>query len=215
LFTDTLFSKQPSLQGNKCAQVFSTDNGWVRAYPLKKKSEAHDALSLLFQREGVPNAMVMDGALEQVQGEFRRKCRQAAVHVKQTEPHTPWSNAAESAIRELKRGLGREMVRSCAPRCLWDHCLERESYIRSHTALDIFSLNGQVPETIVSGETADISPFALFKWYEWVMYRDTSIPFPETPLVLGRDLGPAIDIGPAMTRKILKANGQIVYRSTV
>ena len=34
-------------------------------------------------------------------------------------------------------------------------------------------------------------------------------------LVLGRDLGPAIDIGPAMTRKILKANGQIVYRSTV
>ena len=47
------------------------------------------------------------------------------------------------------------------------------------------------------------------------MYRDTSIPFPETPLVLGRDLGLAIDIGPAMTRKILKANGQIVYRSTV
>jgi hypothetical protein len=93
--------------------------------------------------------------------------------------------------------------------------LERESYIRSHTALDIFSLNGQVPETIVSGETADISPFALFEWYEWVMYHDTSIPFPEEQLVLGRDLGPAVDIGPAMTRKILKANGQLVYRSTV
>ena len=107
--------------------------------------------------------MVMDGALEQVQGKFCHKCRQAAVHVKQTEPHMPWSNAAESAIHELKCGLGREMVRSSAPRCLWDHCLERESYIRSHTALDIFSLNGQVPETIVSGETADISPFALFK----------------------------------------------------
>ena len=72
-------------------------------------------------------------------------------------------------------------------------------YIRSHTALDIFSLNGQVPETIVSGETADISPFALFKWYEWVMYHDMSIPFPKMPLVLGRNLGPAIDIGPAMT----------------
>ena len=77
--------------------------------------------------------------------------------------------------------------------------MERESYICSHTALDIFSLNGQVLETIISSETADISPFALFKWYEWVMYCDTSIPFPNMPLGLGHDLGPAIDIGPAMT----------------
>jgi hypothetical protein len=34
-------------------------------------------------------------------------------------------------------------------------------------------------------------------------------------MVLGRDIGPAIDIGPAMTRKVLKDNGQVVYRSTV
>jgi hypothetical protein len=47
------------------------------------------------------------------------------------------------------------------------------------------------------------------------MFRDTSLSYPDTPLVLGRDLGPAIDIGPAMTRKILKENGKVVYRSTV
>ena len=70
-------------------------------------------------------------------------------------------------------------------------------------------------ETIISGETANISPFALFKWYEWVMYHDTSIPFPKEQLVLGWDLSPAIDIGPAMTQKILKANGKIVYHLTV
>ena len=34
-------------------------------------------------------------------------------------------------------------------------------------------------------------------------------------MVLGRDLGPAIDILPAMTRKILKPNGKVVNRSTV
>ena len=34
-------------------------------------------------------------------------------------------------------------------------------------------------------------------------------------MVLGRVLGPAIDIGPAMTRKVVKANGKVVYRSTV
>ncbi|KAI2496194.1 Reverse transcriptase (RNA-dependent DNA polymerase) [Fragilaria crotonensis] len=182
---------------------------------MTKKSEAHEGLSLLFQREGVPNTIIMDGAREQTMSLFRRKCREAGVHVRQTEPHTPWSNAAESAIRELKKGVGRQMVRSGAPKRLWDDCLEREAYVRSFTAHDIYRLNGQVPETLVSGETADISPLALFKWYEWVLFRDTSVTYPDDSMVLGRDLGPAIDIGPAMTRKVLKSNGQVVYRSTV
>ncbi len=67
----------------------------------------------------------------------------------------------------------------------------------------------------MSGETADISPFATFRWNEWVLFRDTSVTYPDDTTVLGRDLGPAIDIGPAMTRKVLKANGKLVYRSTV
>ncbi|KAI2488761.1 hypothetical protein MHU86_25815 [Fragilaria crotonensis] len=195
--------------------VFATSDGWCRAYPMAKKSLAHAGLSQLFQREGVPNVMVMDGAREQTMGLFRKKCREVGTRVRQTEPHTPWSNAAEAAIRELKKGIGRQMVRSVAPKRLWDDCLEREAYVRSLTSHDIYKLDGQVPETVVSGETADISPFALFKWYEWVMFRDTSVTYPDDSMVLGRDLGPAIDIGPAMTRKVLKQNEQVVYRSSV
>jgi len=37
--------------------------------------------------------------------------------------------------------------------------------LRSHTALESYELNNQVPETIVSGQTADISPFAEHAWY--------------------------------------------------
>jgi hypothetical protein len=72
-----------------------------------------------------------------------------------------------------------------------------------------------VPQTILKGERANISAIALFCWYEWVMLWDTLIKFPEDNMVLGRDLGPAIDIGPTMARKILKENGQTVIRSTV
>jgi hypothetical protein len=182
---------------------------------MAKKSQAHEGLSLLFQREGVPNTLIMDGAKEQVMGEFRKKRREVGSRVKQTEPHTPWSNMAESAIRELKRSVGRQMVRSRSPNWIWDHCLEREAYIRSLTAHDIYRLNGQVPETVVSGDTAEISQFAIFSWFEWVMFRDTAMTYSDDKMVLGRDLGPAIDIGPAMTRKIIKVNGQMVYRSTV
>lgn len=214
-YTDTMKSETLSRRGNKYAQIYCTPSGWTRAFPMKKKSEAHETLSLLHARDGVPNVMIMDGAPEQTMGEFRRKCRQADCHVRTTEPHTPWSNAAEGGIRELKKGTGREMVRSKCPKRLWDDCLEREAYIRSNTAHDIYELNGEVPETIVSGETSDISTFAEYQWYQWVKFRDTAVSFPQDKVVLGRDLGPAIDIGPAMTRKVLKSNGQVVHRSTV
>ncbi len=39
--------------------------------------------------------------------------------------------------------------------------------------------------------------------------------FPEDKLILGQYLGPATDVGLALTAKILKSNGQIVYRSTL
>jgi hypothetical protein len=155
-----MFSNSKSRQVNKAAQVFCTANGWTRAFPMAKEKDAHEALSLLFHRDGVPNVIVMDGANAQIQGDFRRKLREAGCHIKQTEPHTPKSNAAEGSIRELKRGVGREMVRSGAPKRLWVDCLVREAYVRSSTALDIFSLEGQVPDTIVNGQTYDISPLA-------------------------------------------------------
>jgi hypothetical protein len=109
---------------------------------MAKEKDAQEALSLLFHWDGVPNVMVMDGAKAQIQGGSRRRLREAGCHIKQKEPHTPKSNAAEGSIRELKRGVGREMVRSGAPKCLWDDCLVREAYVRSSTALEIFSLEG-------------------------------------------------------------------------
>ena len=60
---------------------------------------------------------------------------------------------------------------------------------------------------MVSGETADVSPYAEYHWYEWVMFQDTSVSFQEDYIVLGRELGPSIDCGLVMARKILKVNG--------
>jgi hypothetical protein len=49
------------------------------------------------------------------------------------------------------------------------------------------------------------------------MFRNTvnTIAFPDKRLTLGRYLRPAIDIGLALTAKILKQNGQYVCRSTL
>jgi hypothetical protein len=129
-FTDKMFSNSKSRQGNKAAQVFCTADLWTRYFPMVKEKDAHEALSLIFYRDGVPNVMVMDGANAQIQGGFRRKLREAGCHIKQKYPHTPTSNSAEGSIRELKRGVGRKTVRSRAPKRLWDEWLVREAYVR-------------------------------------------------------------------------------------
>jgi len=174
----------------------------------------HEGLSLLFKRDGVPPKIIVDGSKEQTMGTFAKKVRQADCWLKQTEPYSPWSNAAEGVIRELKKGSGRKMVKTKTPKVLWDDCLEYESMIRSNTAHDVYELGGETPETIVSGETSDISQLCELGWYEWCKFRDVAAPFPEYKQVLGRYLGPSIDIGPAMTAKILKANGQVIHTST-
>ena len=181
---------------------------------MQKKSEAHEGLSLLAQHDGVPPVLVMDGAKEQVMGRFCQKARQMGVQIKQTEPYSPWQNAAEGAIHEVKRGAGCKMAKMKSPAKLWDHCLELEGHIRSHTALDSYELQGEVPETILSGQTVDISPFVECGWCDWVKWFDSRAKYPAEREVLGRWLGPSVDVGPAMTSKILKSNGQILHLSS-
>jgi hypothetical protein len=95
LFTDTMYSTILSRQGNKAAQVFCDSASWGRAFSMNKEKEAHEAISLLFLKDGVINLMVMDGAKAQVQGEFRRKLRDSGCRIRQTEPHTQSSNMGE------------------------------------------------------------------------------------------------------------------------
>ena len=71
---------------------------------MQRKAEAHEALSLLLQRDGVLPEIIVDGSKEQTLGDFRRKAREAGAHLKQLERDKPWANEAEGCIRELKRG---------------------------------------------------------------------------------------------------------------
>ncbi len=63
--------------------------------------------------------MIMDCSKEQTLGRFKNMCQDADCRIKQTKPDSPWQNAAESAIRELKKAAGRKMVRAGAPKPFW------------------------------------------------------------------------------------------------
>jgi hypothetical protein len=214
MFTDTLKADSESYRQNKYAQVFAVPPAWIRAYAMPKKSDAHEAVSDLLRDIGAPDTMVMDGAKELTQGLFRQKLRDAGVKIMQVEPHTQKSNHAEAAIRELKKSVRRKMVRMRSPKSLWDDCLELEADIMSHTAHEGYVLQGQIPHAMVTGHTCDISRLAEFGWYQWIWWYDQQGQFPNPKKVLGRYLGPTRDIGMALSAKVLKANGRIIYRST-
>ena len=59
------------------------------------------------------------------------------------------------------------------PAKMWYYCAELQANIRYHTAHDIPTLNGQVPETVVTGNMAGISDLVEFGWYQWVYWRDS------------------------------------------
>ena len=68
VFGDTLLSKTKSKRGKNYANVFVTMFVWSRAFPLAKKGDAHEALSLLLQWDGVPPKMIFGGSKEYTLG---------------------------------------------------------------------------------------------------------------------------------------------------
>ena len=126
----------PLLVGHACSQ-------WSQ----KVKPMRHRPFSF----SNVPPVVICDNAKDLIPGEFNRKLKEASCHLKQMEPFTPWSHAAKRELYKLKKGSGRKLIKSGAPKRLWDDDLELDSYIRSNTAHCIYKLNGEVPETIMFG----------------------------------------------------------------
>ena len=101
------------------------------------------------------------------------------------------------------------MIRDGVPKTIWDNALEFEPYVRSHKALDVYMLQGEVPETLMSSGTYDIRQFCEHGFYNLVIFRGEPIQYPDENPVLGRYLGPEIDVGLVMMDKFMKAKREV------
>lgn len=215
VYTDTMFGPCRAWgTKNNCAQTYSTGFGFVWAMPMQSRADAHYTLDVFHRRFGVPAVITSDDAPELITGDFRRKCLRVGTHLAPAEAYTPNQNHAESAIRELKLAYRRAMRRANSPELFWDHCYALMAEIRSHTALPMFQLQGDVPMAVLTGDTPDISHLVEFIWWERVWFLDPK----ESSLdrrCLGRYLGPSHDVGGAMCAKILTEKGKVVSRTSV
>ena len=62
VFTDTLFNDTTIVRGNNCAQLFVTDDGHSRIYPLPSKGQAFDKLALYCSSVGIPLFLLSDNS---------------------------------------------------------------------------------------------------------------------------------------------------------
>ena len=147
------------------AQIFVNDTNFLRIYPMENKGQAGSKLVELIQEVGIPSSLHVDGSKEQSSKKWKETCINYDIRQKTTEPHSPWQNCAESAIKELKKGMREIMKRTRMPHKQWDFAAVYISQIKTLSANPLHSLHGRTPYELLTGNTPDISEWTEFDWY--------------------------------------------------
>ena len=217
-FTDTFFvtAKGESTRGNKSAQIFVSDKGFVAIYLMKSKGNFIDALKLFCKEVGVPMSLVVDPSGEQTSKKVKKFCHQVQTSLRILEESTQWANRAELYVGLFKESIRKDIKQTNCPLRLWDYCAKRRAQIHNLTPRDLFQLNGNNPTTATFGSQGDISNLCRFGWYNWCYFREEGkVQFPFQKNQLGRVLGPCKNEGNMMSQSVLKDNGQVVPRRTI
>ena len=214
-FVDTFFATSKggrSSRGHTCCQLFVTDKGLVHAIPMTSKKEVIQAVKQFAKDIGAPDAIISDGAGEQLSEELRRFLQAIGTLLRVLEEGTPWSNRAKLYIGIIKEAVQKDMKDSNSPLPFWDYCVERRVRISNLTAKKRCNQNDTNAHTLLTGEEGDISNQCTFNWYEWCYYMEHTNKFRFNQEVLGRVLGPAKGSGNKMAQWILKSNSNVVPR---
>jgi Reverse transcriptase (RNA-dependent DNA polymerase) len=214
-FTDTLFSKIISLQGNTCAQVYTNGN-YTSVHPMTSKSRVGITLTEFSDDVGIPDSLTSDGAMEMVgpKTEFTKEVNRLKVRLKRAEVGRSNQNyAAEREIGELKKRWRNRMIRKKVPKRLWDYGLIYEAGILNRIPR---GNSGRTGLEIVTGETPDISEWIDFEFYDRVWFYDhKKIEMDSTGKRLARWLGIAHRVGSDLCYWLLLSNGKVLARTTV
>jgi hypothetical protein len=90
---------------------------------MSLNSEAGYALKETIHDIGITKQIHTDEAKELALGQWKKVCQDHGIIMSNTEPHSPWQNCTEGAIKEVERHTQRFMSRTRFPKKLWDYCL--------------------------------------------------------------------------------------------
>ena len=214
--TDTAYFKHKLLDGSKAAQIYGTSFLYNKSYPIPDAKDVHVGQTLqdLINEVGAPSKILMDGAQVQTgtHTTFMKKCRKYNIPYHVSEPYRHNENPVEGNIRELKKRWYRIMVKRGVPPRLWDYGLTWVTETGNMTVNSSVTAKGLPPETLITGEVPEISPYLEFDFYDWVEYRENA---GLGPPCIGRWLGVSHSYGKLMSFWVLNKSGEVLARTTV
>ena len=174
-FTDEVIvtAKVKSTRGYTHMQIFVSDKGYVKVYPMKSLTEYPSALRQFAKEVGAPYILVADPHKSHASKEVMDFCNKIGTTLRLLEQKTQWVNRAELYVGLTKEAVRKDIRLMGSPLVLWDYAAERRSDIISLTARDLFQLQGSNPHTATFCEEGDISNLCQFGWYEWVFFIKT------------------------------------------
>ncbi len=207
-YTDTLYGPCRSLLGNIGTQIYFHKSGFKAPYHLSRSNGEQIGHSLrdFIHEYGIPNKLTFDGAQAQVGRNtlFMKTIRDARIHYHVSQPRRPNENAAEGAIREIKKRWYRLQDKKAIPNRLWDFGLSWICETENLTANSSKYADGRTSIEIITGETPDITEHLDFGFYDWIYFRQNA---GLGPTELGRWLGVSHRVGPQLSYWILPSSG--------
>ena len=145
VYTNTMHGHFMSLDGNKYAQIFATEDYFAAAPLNESKALSGDALKEFITDYGVPDKTIMDGAGEQTgkRSTFKEQVRKHHIDYHVTEPEQYNQSRVEGVIREIRKKWFRVMTKQYVPKRLWDYGLRWVVEIIQRPASDAGTLHGR------------------------------------------------------------------------
>ena len=214
--TDTFFSSDKAIGGQKCVQLFvGNKSTLVVPYGMTTESEGPTKLQDFIRDWGAPSEIFRDNSKMQNSDAWKEIERMYLIKNSTCEPHNQQQNKAERKIQTVKNGTNRIMDRTGTPKFMWYDCLEFFCDILNMTSNP--SLDGRTPLEIALGYTVDISAYIAYEWWEPVYYLDYEDPsFPNSREKIGKFCGPIKNCGDLLTFKIyVNETNKIIHRSVI
>jgi len=153
--------------------LFTNGLGFGHFVPLHKRSETVAALKDFVGEWGIMDELVSDYCKEIVcKKEFQEYLQVLLTSSKTSEPYTQRMNRAEGEVREGKRWIRRFTLKAKSPRALWCYLGAYVYALRRMVSSNLMELGEQSAQAHATGQTPDIGRHSMFKWYEWVFYKD-------------------------------------------
>ena len=214
--TDTYFSDVPAADdgvpghgGCTMAQVYvGCTSEFMEIFPMSTESEVPETLENFIRKWGAMKCLFSDNAKSETSNAVKQLQRMYCIDDAQSEPHYQHQNYAERKIQDVKRMSNNIMDRVGCPAKYWLLAL---TFVIGLVNVLVNS-NGEIPNTLVTGEVTDISPWLQFHFWEEVFIATDK----GGEEVLARWVYPASNVGDKLTYWVLlNETNRLVARSNV